>query len=171
MTTEMLRAELRMEAAAARQLRWAVSLAAFGLGLAYGAIAWGLERRDPIYLLLAVGAVAAAASHLVFTERFRVPDCLLRLAAKKRAEPGLYTAVANLWPQLRASHGRRLAALSRNRRSARGVERLSLEEAVALVARTGRRNWDRIARRWSWGLGVVLGFIVIACFLHVPGGV
>jgi hypothetical protein len=168
MTTDELRGELRTEAIAARQVRWGLTLAAVAFATAYGVTTFGLGRRDPIYLLLAAGAVAAAATHLVVRERFRVPECLQRLTAKTPREFGLRSMTERLWPQVRVSHGRGLAALDRRKWSRDEIDRMTLDAAVVLVTRAGRRDWDRFFRRWAWGLGVLLGLIAMACYQHVP---
>lgn len=168
MTTDAIRTELQAEAAAARQLRYAVTFAALAYGVAFVVTTWGLGRRDPIYLLLAAGALAAAATHIVLRERFRVPDCLVRLTRTTDREFGLRSMIDRLWPQVRASHGRRLAALGRRKWSRDELERMTLDDAVVLVTRAHRRDWECIFRRWAWGLGVALGLIAVVCYLHVP---
>jgi hypothetical protein len=171
MTVDTIRSELKTEATAARQVRWALTLGSAAFAAAYAAIAFGLGRRDPIYLLLLAGAVAAAGTHLLVRERFRVPTCLLRLTATTAREFGLRSMIERLWPQIRASHGRGLAALGRRAWSRDEVGRMTLDDAVMLVTRAHRRDWDVFLRRWAWGLGVLLGLIAVACYHHVPSDV
>lgn len=98
-----------------------------------------------------------------------MPACLLRLTATTDREFGLRSMIERVWPQIRASHGRGLAALGPRAWSQDEVRRMTLDEAVILVTRAHRRDWDRVFRRWAWGLGVALGLIAVACYRHVPG--
>lgn len=47
MTTDAIRSELKAEASAARQLRFAVSLAALAFGVAYAATTWASGVETP----------------------------------------------------------------------------------------------------------------------------
>jgi len=48
------------------------------------------------------------------------------------------------------------------------VGRLTLDGALELIRHAHLRNWPRIARQWSWGLGLALGLVVSVCIMHVP---
>lgn len=163
---EALRLELRAEARAAHRMTWALRVLAVGFAAAYLLTVTVGRQLDWFYLLLTVGTLLSSASQFVYIERDRVPAPLQRLV--NTPTPALRHALEALWPEIRASHGRGLAALGPRLFSPEEIAALTLDEALVFLRAAGRRDWKAFARAWTVGLGLVLAGIALACALHVP---